>query len=51
VLGDERILGGGEFVERIIEEGDSKIEWPVRINERRINAGKAVHEICKKEDI
>jgi putative transposase len=51
VLSDERILGSGEFVERIVEEADSKIKWQVGINERRINAEKTVHEICKKEGI
>jgi REP element-mobilizing transposase RayT len=51
VLSDERILGSGEFVERIIDETDGRIKCQVSINERRINAEKAIREICKKEGI
>ncbi|MCP4666375.1 MAG: hypothetical protein GY849_08405 [Deltaproteobacteria bacterium] len=51
VHSDERILGSGKFVERIIEEADGKIKPQVSINERMVNADKAVHKICKKEGI
>ena len=51
VLSDERILGNGEFVERIIGEADTKIKCQVSINERMIRAEKRIHDICKKEGI
>ena len=51
MLSDERILGSGEFVEKIIGEADNKIKRQVSINERRINAEKRIDDICKKEGI
>ena len=51
VLSDERILGSGEFVERIIGEADTKLMTQISINERRINAEKRIHDLCKKEGI
>jgi len=51
ILSDERILGSGEFVERIIAEADSRIKYQISINERRIIAGNKIHEICKKEGV
>ena len=51
LFGDERILGSGEFVERIIGEADNKIKCQISINERRMNAEKRIHEVCEKEGI
>jgi putative transposase len=51
VLSDERILGSGEFVERIMNEADPKIRYHVSINERRIHADKTIRKMCEKEDI
>ena len=51
VLTDERILGSGEFVERIINKADVKIKSQVSINERRVNAGKTIREVCDKEGV
>ncbi|MBW2143702.1 MAG: transposase [Deltaproteobacteria bacterium] len=51
ILSDERILGSGEFVERIIGEADGRIKYQISINERRIIAENKIHEICKKEGV
>ncbi len=51
VLSDERILGGGEFVERILEEAENEVKYQVSINERRIKAEKKIQEICRKEGL
>jgi REP element-mobilizing transposase RayT len=51
VLSDERILGSGEFVERILEEAESEVKYQVSINERRIKAERKIQEICRKEGL
>ena len=51
VLSDERILGGDKFVERILEEADEKIKYQLSIDERRIQAEKAIMEMCRKEGV
>jgi putative transposase len=51
LLSDERILGGGEFVERIIGEAESKIRRQISLDKRGIIAETTVLEMCKKEGI
>jgi putative transposase len=51
VLGDERILGSGEFVERIIKEADEKIKYQLSGHERRQKAEHHIRMICQKEGI
>ncbi|MGD8983083.1 MAG: transposase [Desulfobacteraceae bacterium] len=51
VLSDERILGSGEFVERILEEAENEVKYQVSTNERRIKAEKKIQEICRKEGL
>ena len=51
VLSDERILGGDKFVERILEEADEKIKYYLSINERLIQAEKAILKMCRKEGL
>ena len=51
VLSDERILGGDKFVERILEEADEKIKYQLSIDERRIQAEKAILKMCRKEGV
>jgi len=51
VLSDERILGGDKFVERILEEADEKIKYHLSIDERRIQAEKAILSMCRKEGV
>jgi putative transposase len=51
MLSDERILGGDKFVERILEEADEKIKYQLSIDERRIQAEKAIMTMCRKEGV
>jgi putative transposase len=51
VVTDQRILGQGDFVERIIGEADNRIKSQVSVNERQINAEKRIHDICKTEGV
>ena len=51
IVTDQRILGQGDFVERIIGEADKRIKSQVSVNERQINAEKKIHEACKAEGI
>ena len=51
VHSDERILGSGEVVERILEEAENEVKYQVSINERRIKAEKKIQEICRKEGL
>jgi len=51
VVTDQRILGQGDFVERIIGEADKRIKSQVSVNEKQINAEKKIHEFCDIEGI
>jgi putative transposase len=51
VLSDERILGQGKFVERIIGEADKKLKSQISVDERRIKAEKKINEECKAEGV
>jgi len=51
VLGDERILGSGAFVERIIEEADEKIKYHLSGHERRQEVERHRRMICQQEGI
>lgn len=48
VLADERILGSGEFVERIIEEADEKVAYQLSGHERRKKAQRHISIIQKE---
>jgi len=50
-LSDDRILGSGEFVERIIKEADAKIKFQLAVsgNHQKIHA--YMSKICKKEKV
>ena len=50
-LSDDRILGSGEFVERIIKEAEAKIKFqlPVSENDQKIN--EYIGKICKNEKV
>ena len=48
---DQRILGQGKFVERIIGEADKKIKSQMSIDERRLKAEKKIYEECRRESI
>ena len=51
VLSDSRILGEGEFVERMIKEAESKIKYqlPLEAGQRKIN--EFIATICRNEKI
>jgi putative transposase len=51
VLGDERILGSGEFVERITKEADEKITYQLSGHERRQKAQGHITMICQRGGI
>ena len=51
VATDQRILGQGDFVERIIGEAEKKIKSQISDNERQVKSEKKIHEVCKGEGI
>jgi len=51
VLGDERILGSGEFVERITKEADDRVKYQLSGHERRQKADSHIKMICQREGI
>jgi putative transposase len=51
IVTDQRILGQGDFVERILGEADKRIKSQLSVNERQIKAEKKIHEICKAEGV
>lgn len=51
IVTDQRILGQGDFVERILREADKRIKSQLSVNERLIIAEKRIHEICKAEGV
>jgi putative transposase len=50
-LSDDRILGSGEFVERIIKEADAKIKHQLPVKEQGQIIDKFIAKLCKKEKI
>lgn len=50
-LMDERILGSGEFVEKVIKEADEKVKYQVYGADLKLKIQKVVEKICKKEGI
>ena len=51
VLTDERILGSGEFVERIIEEANQRLKDQFSADKSLHRATKLIEEVCKKENV
>jgi REP element-mobilizing transposase RayT len=49
--GDERILGSGEFVEKIIDEADRKIKLQFSTSELLERAKSAMDAYCEKNDV
>lgn len=49
VLSDERILGSGEFVGKLIEEADEKMKYQYSGDTQRKVAVKLIREVSKKE--
>jgi REP element-mobilizing transposase RayT len=50
-LTDERILGGSEFVEKVIKEADEKIQYQVYGADLKLKIQKVVEKACKKSGI
>jgi len=51
VLADERILGTGDFVQKVVGEADERIKYQLGDNERRKKAQQLIELTCKKEDV
>ena len=51
VLADERILGTGDFVQKVVSEADERIKYQLGDNERRKKAQQLIARTCKKEDV
>jgi len=50
-LSDERILGSGEFVERIIKEAEAKMRRQFALKERPEKIDETIAKICKNEEV
>ena len=50
-LSDDRILGSGEFVERIIKEAEAKIKFQLPVSENYQKINEYISKICKNEKI
>jgi len=51
IVTDQRILGQGDFVKRILSEADKRIKSQLSVNERLIIAEKRIHEVCNTEGV
>jgi len=50
-LSDDRILGSGEFVERIIKEAEAKIKFQLPVSENHQKINEYISKICKNEKV
>ena len=50
-LADDRILGSGEFVERMIKEAEENIRIRFTANDKDEKIGQVIELICKEEDV
>ncbi len=50
-LSDDRILGSGEFVERIIKEADAKIKYQLPVKEQDQKIDEFIAKLCKNEKV
>ena len=50
-LSDERILGSGEFVQRILEEAEERIRNYYTADEKKAKIREVVKETCRKNNI
>ena len=48
---DSRILGGGDFVSKILTEADKGLKRQLRLGERKVLAEQMIKKICKQERI
>jgi REP element-mobilizing transposase RayT len=50
-LSDDRILGSGDFVERIIKEAEAKIKYQLPVKEHHQKIDEFIAQICKSENV
>jgi hypothetical protein len=50
-LSDDRILGSGDFVERIIKEAEAKIKYQLPVKEHHQKIDEFIVQICKSENV
>ncbi len=50
-IGDERVLGSGDFVHALLQEADERIKRQLPLNERIEEARRRVDEVCRAEGI
>jgi len=50
-LSDDRILGSGEFVERIIKEADAKIKYQLPVKEQDQKTAEFIAKLCENEKV
>jgi hypothetical protein len=50
-LSDERILGSGEFVERVIKEADAKIKFQLPASENHQKIDEYISKMCITEKV
>ena len=48
---DERILGGGEFVERVLEDAEERIKETLRWKKRVMDLKALLGEVCRREGL
>jgi len=51
VLTDERILGTGDFVDRILNEADERLKYQMAGNKGRQQIGEVIERVCEEENI
>jgi putative transposase len=51
VLTDERILGTGDFVERILNEADERLKYQMAGNNGRQQISEVIERVCEEENI
>ena len=50
-LTDERVLGSGEFVEKVIKEADEKIKYQVYGARLKVKIKEVIEKICEREGV
>jgi len=51
LLTDQRILGSGDFVQRILAEADERLKYQLRGNRIRENLVEFIDQVCEKKGI
>lgn len=51
ILTDERILGAGDFVEKILKEADQRFKTQLAVKTQRIKMHAMIQEVCMRDKI